>query len=151
MVTRRDCAVALVAVATTMATVVWAQTVGQPPMMSQTFVWAEIPMEATPTGEKRNVFKAKTMTLEQLSCHVTTVNPGQASHEPHSHPEEELIIVKEGTVEAMQNGKVKIVGPGSIIFEGSNERHGIRNAGDTPASYYVIKWWPPGLLDEAGR
>jgi XRE family transcriptional regulator, regulator of sulfur utilization len=146
MFTRRDCFVALAATLVTMATVVWAQSDGRDPMRSVTYLWERIPVESTATGEKRDFFRAETATLDQLSCHVTTVNPGQAAHAPHSHPEEELIIVKEGTLESMQNGEVTQAGPGSIIFEGSDERHGIRNIGDTPATYYVIKWWTPGML-----
>lgn len=150
MITRRDLIVALAAIGSTIATVVWAQSEGRPPMRSETFLWDKIPVETTGSGEKRSFFRVPTVTLDQLSCHVTTVNPGQAAHNPHAHPEEELIIIKEGTLESMQNGKVTQVGPGTILFEGSNERHGIRNVGDTPASYYVIKWWPPGMLQSAG-
>jgi quercetin dioxygenase-like cupin family protein len=61
------------------------------------------------------------------------------------HPDEELIIVKEGTLEAMQNGVTKQPGAGSIIFEASNQFHGLRNVGKTPATYYVIKWLSPML------
>ena len=151
MITRRDCLVALVAVTTSMAAVAWAQSVGRPPMRSTTYLWEEVPAEATTSGEKRNFFRTQTVTLDQLSCHVTTVDPGKAAHDPHSHPEEELIIIKEGTLESMQNGKVTQVGPGTIIFEGSDERHGIRNVGETPATYYVIKWWTPGMLEQTAQ
>lgn len=150
MITRRDCLVALTTAVTGVAAVAWAQSDRRPPMRSATFVFDKIPVETTASGEKRNFFRAQTATLDQLSCHVTTVNPGQAAHDPHSHPEEEIIIVKEGTLESMQNGKVTQVGPGSIVFEGSDELHGIRNIGETPATYYVIKWWTPGMV-EAGE
>jgi quercetin dioxygenase-like cupin family protein len=62
------------------------------------------------------------------------------SHPPHQHPEEELLIVKEGTVETLQNGRSSRLGPGSIIFHSSNDLHNIRNAGPTPATYHVIQW-----------
>jgi len=57
-----------------------------------------------------------------------------------------LIIVKEGLIESTQNGEIKRAGPGSIIFESSNQLHGLRNAGTTPATYFVIKWFSPGTL-----
>jgi len=115
-------------------------------MTSSVFDWEKIPVKETPTGASRDFFKAPTATLDQLECHVTTVKPGQASHAAHSHPEEELIIVKEGLIESAQNGEVKRAGPGSIIFESSNQLHGLRNAGTTPATYFVIKWFSPGTL-----
>jgi quercetin dioxygenase-like cupin family protein len=40
------------------------------------------------------------------------------------------------------------VGPGSVIFQAANQLHAIRNAGDTPATYHVIKWNSPGMLEK---
>jgi XRE family transcriptional regulator, regulator of sulfur utilization len=148
MFSRRDCVVAVVAVCTTLATVAWAQPSGRPLLHSSLFSWEQTKAEETPTGAKRNIFLDRTATLDQLSCHATTVNPGQASHPPHKHVEEELIIIKEGAFEVMQNGKVSEAGPGSVIFEASNEMHGMRNVGDTPGTYFVVKFWPPGMLGE---
>ena len=56
---------------------------------------------------------------------------------------EEMIIVREGTVETLQNGKASRLGPGSIIFHSSNDLHNIRNVGPTPATYHVVQWRVP--------
>jgi quercetin dioxygenase-like cupin family protein len=85
-------------------------------------------------------FEAPTPTLESLEIHATTLNPGQTSHAPHRHPNEELVIVKEGTIEALVNGEWKKAGPGYVVFNASNQLHGLRNASDTPATYHVINW-----------
>ena len=146
MMTRRDFTVAAVAAVATFAAVAWGQSSGPALMRSCSFNWDELKAAPTPTGAKREVFRERTATLDQFAVHVTTVNPGERAHDPHRHWEEELMIVKEGTVESMQNGETTRLEPGSIIFEASNELHGIRNVGDTPASYYVIKWFPPGSL-----
>ena len=42
-------------------------------------------------------------------------------------------------MEATLNGQSLQAGPGSIFFFASNDLHGMRNAGDTRASYYVIR------------
>jgi quercetin dioxygenase-like cupin family protein len=68
------------------------------------------------------------------------------AHPPHQHPEEELLIIKEGTVESLVNGEWKRVGAGSVIFQASNGMHTIKNVGDTPATYHVFKWNSPGML-----
>jgi quercetin dioxygenase-like cupin family protein len=120
-------------------------------MPSSAFDWTEIEVRTTATGERREFFGGKTATLDRLTCHVTTLKAGEAPHPPHQHPEEELIIVKEGTLEAMQKGRTAKLGPGSVIFEASNDLHGLRNVGATPASYFVIKFWPPGMYREAGN
>jgi quercetin dioxygenase-like cupin family protein len=146
MISRRDVGVGALAAVATIAGIAFAQSTTEKLLLSTAFEWADLKAAKTATGAKREVCRAPTATLDQLQIHVTTVRPGERSHEPHRHWEEELIIVKEGTVESMQNGETQRLGPGSIIFEASNELHGIRNAGDTDASYYVIKFWPPGSL-----
>src|SRR5579862_4500808 len=66
--------------------------------------WEEI--EAAPgKGLGKPIFRAPTATLDELEMHVTHLPAGQAPHPPHQHPQEEVVIIKEGTLEAMQYGK----------------------------------------------
>ena len=69
--------------------------------------------------------------------------PGKSPHAPHQHQHEELLILKEGTLETFQSGATRRVGPGGIIFQASNEMHNVTNVGQTPATYYVIGWTVP--------
>jgi len=145
MITRRDFAVAAVAVCATIAVVALADSAITPVMKSSVFEWDKLKVETNAHGARRTVFDSRTATLDQLECHVTTLNPGQMPHAMHHHPEEELLILKEGTLEAVQNGVTNHVGPGAVIFQASNESHSLRNVGETPATYYVIKIVPHGL------
>lgn len=136
------------------ASALFAATQSDPPtavMKSVAFEWNDLNVKATAKGETRKVFQAPTATLDELECHVTTLNPGVTSHPPHQHPDEEILIVKEGVVEALVSGKWKELGPGSIIFQAANELHSIRNAGETPATYDVFKWNPPGTLKKDAK
>jgi quercetin dioxygenase-like cupin family protein len=72
-------------------------------------------------------------------------------HAAHQHPEEELVIVKEGVLESMQNGVTNRVETGGMIFEASNERHGLRNPGPNQAVYYVIKIYPHDLAKAVAK
>jgi len=138
MITRRDLLVALIAVAGTAAAFALA---GQAPVMgSSVFDWNSIPAKPTEVGSVRSFFKARTATLDELEMHVTTLQPGKSPHPPHQHPNEELIIVMQGTVETLSNGEWKRVGPGSVIFNASNQLHGLRNVGTGEAVYHVINW-----------
>lgn len=138
MITRRDLLVALMAIAGTAGAFALA---GQAPVMgSAVFDWNSITARPTETGSVRSFFKARTATLDELEMHATTLEPGKASHPPHQHPNEELIIVMQGTVETLSNGEWKRVGPGSVIFNASNQLHGLRNAGTGEAIYHVINW-----------
>lgn len=145
MITRRDVVIALFAAATTLAVVAVAHT-ETPVMQSSIFDWNAIPAKQTNVGSVRQFFRAPTATLDELECHVTTLNAGETSHAPHKHPNEELVIVKEGTVECLVNGEMKRAGPGSVIFNASNQMHSIRNVGTGPATYHVINWSSPGML-----
>ena len=62
------------------------------------------------------------------------------THAAHKHPNEELVIVKEGTVEVLVDGQLQRVGPGSVIFNASNQMHSLRNVGSSVATYHVINW-----------
>jgi XRE family transcriptional regulator, regulator of sulfur utilization len=149
MITRRDGLVAFLAASAATAAC-WAAQAELPAVMpSSVFDWTKLEVEPTQVGERRAVFDSRSATLDRVECHVTTIRAGEAPHPPHRHVEEELIIVKEGTIEAMQNGETTVVGPGSVLFEASNDLHGLKNVGDTPASYFVIKWWPHDLAQRA--
>lgn len=131
------CLIAMTAaVAGSLTTLVAQKTVQR----STSFEWAALEARPTQIGMRRTVMQAPTPTLEELEIHITTLNVGQVSHPPHQHPAEELLIVKEGMVETLQNGKATRLGPGSIIFHSSNDMHNIRNVGSTPATYHVIQW-----------
>ena len=145
ILTAREAYVALIAVAATCAAI---GATGQPKTVlpSTAFDWNAIEVRETKVGSSRQVVRAPTATLDELEMHITTLNPGQTSHPPHQHPNEELIIIKEGTVEALVNGEWKKLGVGSIIFQASNQLHGIRNVGSGPTTYHVINWSSPGML-----
>lgn len=114
---------------------------------SFSITWEEIQARAAgANGMSRSVLRAPTATLDELEIHVTALPAGKTTHPPHTHPNEELIIVREGTLDAYQSGKTHRVGPGSIIFEASNEPHNVTNVGDTTAVYHVINWASPGTL-----
>ena len=103
--------------------------------------WNKLEVKKTNSGEKRQIFEGHTNDLSYFEVHVTTLNPGKAPHGSHVHTDmEELIIVKEGLVEQSINGNKKVVGPGSVILALPGDDHGIWNAGDTQASYYIIRW-----------
>lgn len=108
-------------------------------LRSQVFEWTKLPAQPTKNGERRAIFAAPTVTCDKLSVHATTVKGGEAAHGAHRHGDEEVVLVKEGTIEVDMNGAKQRGGPGSLFFFASNDEHGLRNAGDTPLTYYVIR------------
>ena len=136
---RRDGVVAVCAMAATMAAVAAVEG-GKGIIGSSVYdVFAMTP-KPTAVGNVRQVLNGPTATLDNLEIHVTTLDPGKASHPPHKHPNEELIIIREGTVETLSNGEWKRLGPGAVILNGSGQMHDLKNVGTTPAVYHVINW-----------
>ena len=138
-ITPRDVVVALAAAALTCSAGLLAQ--NRPAIIGPSvWDWNSLPVTKTDVGEVRSVVNGPTATLDQLEMHITTLNPGVASHPPHKHPNEELVIIREGNVETLSNGVWKRLGPGSIILNASNSLHALRNVGPGPATYHVINW-----------
>jgi quercetin dioxygenase-like cupin family protein len=112
-------------------------------LASDLYAWEKMIVTPNAKGVRRAVFDGPTTTVDKMHCHITTLNPGEKSGEPSKHLQEEVIIVKEGTVEANWDGQAKIGGPGSVIFFAAGATTFLRNAGQTPATYIVIYYYTP--------
>jgi mannose-6-phosphate isomerase-like protein (cupin superfamily) len=113
------------------------------PLHSDLYDWEKLEVTPNPKGVRRAVFEGPTATVDKMHCHITTLNPGEKSGEPSKHLQEEVIIVKEGTVEANWDGKSKTGGPGSVIFFASGATTFLRNPGTTPCTYIVVYYYTP--------
>jgi mannose-6-phosphate isomerase-like protein (cupin superfamily) len=142
--TRRDLVVALATTSVVLAVGSVARTAPSV-LTSAVFDWNAMKAEPTEAGEVRHVFRAPTATLDELECHITTLRAQAKSHPPHVHPNEEVLIVREGNVEVFYKSAWHPAGPGSVIFLTGTDPHGLRNAGTTPATYHVLAWRSPGV------
>jgi len=105
--------------------------------------WDKLAVTKTAKGVRRDVFDGPTTALDKAHCHITTLNPGEVSGDPTLHHQEEVIIVKEGQVEATFDGKTQTAGPGSVIFFAANAVTRLKNIGTTPATYIVFYYYTP--------
>src|SRR5262249_23693762 len=84
MLSRRDFAVAAITLGLTLTVVKMASS--ETPVMKSTAVdWNDMQVRQTKFGSQRRVFQAPTATLDELECHITTLNAGEAPHPPHKH------------------------------------------------------------------
>lgn len=66
------------------------------------------------------------------------LHPG-ASVGEHSHTEDaEVYYILTGTLEADDNGTIKTVGPGDVIYTGDGAYHSIRNVGEQTAEMLAV-------------
>jgi mannose-6-phosphate isomerase-like protein (cupin superfamily) len=76
---------------------------------------------------------------EGKTLKLSVVKPHSATHDPHTHEEDEFFFVLEGTAEFHLDGETAIGGPMTSFYCPSGSTHGIRNIGDTELKYLVIK------------
>jgi quercetin dioxygenase-like cupin family protein len=113
------------------------------PLPSAVYSFDKLPVTVSDNkSEFRPILKGKLRTGESVEVHETMLPPGGAPHPPHHHLHSEMFLIREGTVEVTVNGAGHRAGPGSLAFIASNDVHGIRNAGDTPAQYFVMAIGP---------
>jgi quercetin dioxygenase-like cupin family protein len=89
-------------------------------------------------NETRQVFTGLTHEGFPVDLHITTLQPGQMPHPAHSHVHEEMIFMQTGTLEVTITGNSTKIGPGSVAYVMSNEKHSWKNVGDAPATYFVL-------------
>lgn len=114
-------------------------------MPSAMYPFEKLPVERENNAEFRAVLKGKLATGESLEVHETTLPPGGAPHGAHHHVHSEMWLIREGTVELTVNGTGTRLGPGSVGFVHSNDEHGIKNVGSTPAVYFVVAIGPGAI------
>ena len=105
---------------------------------SKAYRFDDLPVKTNGKNRSWAVLDGATHSGFHVDMHMTELAPGEAPHPPHHHAHEEMIMVKEGTVEVTISGKSTTIGPGSTAYVASNEEHGWRNVGATPSLYFVV-------------
>ena len=93
-----------------------------------------------PFGDLRIYFDGPTDQVKSMTAGSLRLKAGMTPHPPHDHPEEEFMVITEGTGEITLDGKVTKVGPGSMMYSAAGKSHGIVNTGKTPLMFYFYKW-----------
>ena len=91
-------------------------------------------------GEHHLYFDGPTNELSVMVAGSLRLKAGMSPHPPHQHPEEEFMLVTEGTGEITVGGKMTKVGPGSMMYCDGGTMHGIVNTGSEPMLFYYYKW-----------
>jgi quercetin dioxygenase-like cupin family protein len=93
-----------------------------------------------------------TRCVASMSCHASVLGPGKTPHRPHSHPEEELLIVLDGEAQLVivnDDGIAKRhpVRPGDFVYYPSGQVHTIRNLSTSSTTYLMFKWRNAAVVD----
>lgn len=93
-----------------------------------------------PFGVQHIHFRGPTDMLSNFEGGSLALRPGMEPHPPHQHPDEEILLVCEGTGEISVEDEVTQVGPGSMMYTAANKLHGIKNTGSDDMLFYYFKW-----------
>ena len=91
-------------------------------------------------GDLRIYMDGSTDQLGAMTFGSLLLKPGMSPHPPHEHPEEEIMIVTEGSGEISVEGKVTRVAAGTSMYCAAGKLHGIVNTGKVPLLFYFFKW-----------
>jgi len=96
-------------------------------------------------GHWSRYFRGDTHGSKGLVVLGVTLKPGQAPHPPHRHAEEELMILATGSGVWQLDDKEMPARAGDVVYAAPWTMHGIRNNGDVPLLYYMVKWSGKGV------
>ncbi|HEX7692397.1 MAG TPA: cupin domain-containing protein [Sediminibacterium sp.] len=102
--------------------------------------WNAITFKPHDKGGVRQFFDRPTAMLHRFDIHVTTLNPNNKSHDPHTHKNEEIIVMLQGNAEMQIGTEHKKANGGDVVYLGSNVLHNLTNIGTVPCVYYAIQW-----------
>jgi (S)-ureidoglycine aminohydrolase len=102
--------------------------------------WNEISFNKTEKGGRREFFNRPTSQLEKFEMHTTALKAGLDSHAPHTHKEEEIILMLSGNPEMNIDDHLYKVKQGDVIFLSSRIPHSLQNTGATTCEYFAFQW-----------
>lgn len=102
--------------------------------------WDLLKVNKSAKGETRSLFDRPTTMFERFEIHATALNPGYASHDPHTHRVEEIILMLNGGVLETINQNTKDAHAGDCIYLASGSLHRPINNTNQQCYYLAIQW-----------
>ena len=102
--------------------------------------WDTVTVKKTDKGQRREFFNKPTSQLVKFEMHTTALNAGLESHAPHTHKEEEIILIVRGNVQMNIGGSLYAAGPGDVVFLSSGVSHNLINTGNEQCEYFAFQW-----------
>jgi quercetin dioxygenase-like cupin family protein len=104
-------------------------------------------LEAGEKWKPYPIFSGATATLNDLSCHVSILGHGFSPHPPHSHDEEEVLIVLRGEIDIILKGSHPQEQPcrerlqkNQFVYYPAHFAHTLETTSEEPANYLMLKW-----------
>jgi MoaA/NifB/PqqE/SkfB family radical SAM enzyme/uncharacterized RmlC-like cupin family protein len=96
------------------------------------------------------LFRAPTRGIQDFSCHASVLVNGCSPHPPHTHKEEEILIMLSGEADLLlplyqgDNGHGRLpLRPGEFVFYPPEYPHTLQAVSEAPANYLMLRWYTP--------
>jgi quercetin dioxygenase-like cupin family protein len=109
----------------------------------------EIPLDSTREAGWRPypIFGISTANVGDLGCHASALSEKHCPHPPHTHDEEEILLVLDGEVNIIlpdarpsQKNQRRRLQAGQFVYYPLNFRHTLETVSRRPANYLMFKW-----------
>ena len=94
-------------------------------------------------------FEGASWGTQNVLSGVAEIKPGWEIHPPHDHPEEEYLMVTQGSGLWTVNGKTFQAKEGDMLYAAPWDVHGIKNTGDSVLKFVFWKWSSSGVTPPA--
>ncbi|MBH0048737.1 cupin domain-containing protein [Pseudoalteromonas sp. SWYJZ19] len=91
-------------------------------------------------GDFHTYFYGDTSLTKGAITGVAVIKPNNEIHPAHQHPDEEYLMIIEGSGTWTLNGKSQPALTGDILFAAPNDLHGIYNNGDVPLKFVIVRY-----------
>ena len=102
--------------------------------------WNDLATTNTGKGYRRDFFNRPTSQLGQFEMHTTALNANEESHPPHTHVQEEIILILRGNVEMYIDGDRYKASAGDVVFLSSRVPHNLTNNSEDQCEYFAFQW-----------
>ncbi len=118
-----------------------------------------LPEDRVKRWHPHHLFAGATTNISHMSAHVSVLSPGHSPHPPHTHREEEILVVLDGEAELLialnetgLNARCEQLRAGSVRTSGrrverngvlyfpAGEMHDMKNPGSATARYLVFEF-----------
>ena len=84
------------------------------------------------------IFDGITTRGERLEMHESELHPGETPNAAHTHHNEEIVAIREGTLDVTIGDTTTRMGPGSVGYAEAEAMIGIKLVGTIPAKYIIF-------------
>ena len=94
------------------------------------------------------LFRGATAAIDRLGCHVSVLTPGSCPHPPHTHDDDELLLMLAGEAELLlpedpEGQERRPIAAGELVYYPAHFPHSLVGVSEEPATYLMFKWMSP--------